>query len=490
MPRNAAFRASNSDPGPWAKWRGSRHSRYIRFISKYVHLPRGAGASDPMKLMPWQKTFIEAFMAEDVSAACLVMGRGGGKSGLMAGLATAAGFLEDDQGAPVVPIVAASLGQARSSVYDSVVWAVQHEPDLADRSIVFSGIGTERILIPRTGGLVFPRSAEPNTLQGLDVYPLGFVDEVGHVEIETYNAVVMGRKRPGAKVLAAGTPGPDPESPLYHLRELFRTNQTPPSFLYREYSGEAGANIHDESNWKRANPSLYRGLPSIEFLRNAAVMTPEALFRTYHLAEFGVSGLDGWLGSDGRAIWDALEDPYSLVLGADTWVGIDVGIKRDSTAVCVVQYRADQPSKLHAVFKIWMPTKDEPVDLFAVMAYLRELTDRYRIGAISFDPRFFDVPAAMLADEGLKMVEIPQSLERMTPAIGDLYTLIRAGGMTHDRDAHAAQQILAAVPRLNERGFTLSKNKSRERIDSAIALALAVDRATHKSKPRAKLVVL
>ena len=51
-------------------------------------------------------------------------------------------------------------------------------------------------------------------------------------------------------------------------------------------------------------------------------------------------------------------------------------------------------------------------------------------------------------------------------------------------------QILAAVARLNERGFTLSKGKSRGRIDAAVALALAVDRAQHQKKARAPLVVL
>jgi hypothetical protein len=39
-------------------------------------------------------------------------------------------------------------------------------------------------------------------------------------------------------------------------------------------------------------------------------------------------------------------------------------------------------------------------------------------------------------------------------------------------------QVLNAIPRFNEHGFTLSKSKSRGRIDAAIALALAVDRAT------------
>jgi hypothetical protein len=42
--------------------------------------------------------------------------------------------------------------------------------------------------------------------------------------------------------------------------------------------------------------------------------------------------------------------------------------------------------------------------------------------------------------------------------------------------------VLNAVPRFNERGFTLAKGKSRGRIDAAVALCLAADRALRQDK--------
>jgi phage terminase large subunit-like protein len=74
------------------------------------------------------------------------------------------------------------------------------------------------------------------------------------------------------------------------------------------------------------------------------------------------------------------------------------------------------------------------------------------------------------------MIEVPQSVERMTAAVGSLYELIRSGGLTHDGEDAFTAQVLNAVPRFNDRGFTLAKGKSRGRIDAAVALALAVDR--------------
>jgi DNA-binding CsgD family transcriptional regulator len=49
---------------------------------------------------------------------------------------------------------------------------------------------------------------------------------------------------------------------------------------------------------------------------------------------------------------------------------------------------------------------------------------------------------------------------------------------------------LNAVPRLNDRGFTLAKRKSRGKIDAAYALAMCFARASVKQKVRSPLVVL
>ena len=161
---------------------------------------------------------------------------------------------------------------------------------------------------------------------------------------------------------------------------------------------------------------------------------------------------------------------------------MDVGLKRDSTAVIAVQRRPD--NLLHAKIEtlcgrgLWVPATDDAVDVTDVMQYIRELNLRYTVEAVSFDPRFFDVPAKMLADDGLVMVEVPQSVEHMTPVCGHLLEMIKRGELRHDGDEAFATHILNAVPRFNERGFTLQKSKSRGRIDAAIALALAIDRVT------------
>jgi hypothetical protein len=65
--------------------------------------------------------------------------------------------------------------------------------------------------------------------------------------------------------------------------------------------------------------------------------------------------------------------------------------------------------------------------------------------------------------------------------------------MVHnDKSGAHAEHVVNAVPRINDRGYTLSKSRSAPRghIDACIALSLAVDRAQHVKKARAPLVVI
>lgn len=442
-----------------------------------------------MKLAGFQKAWLKEILAPGTTAAVMSLPRGQGKSTFAAALAVWATFDRDPTGSPSVPVVATTVGQAMRSVYNTCVAMVAAEPELASRSITFTAIGNARISVPSTGGECFPIANDVTGLQGLDP-SIAICDEVGFQPVESWDSLLLASgKRDQSLVLGLGTPGLDRNNALWHLRSKVQEGAVLPGFKFKEYAADEGCRIDDVAQWKKANPAIGARFLRLDALRTSLALAPESAFRVFRLGQW-VDGVESWLGDDGRVVWDQLEDPYEFVPGAPTWCGVDVGIKRDSSAVVSVQYRVDDPTKLHAKVKIWLPTKDEPVDVTDIMGYLRQQATTYRVGAISFDPRFFDVPAKMLYDEGLPLVEVPQSVEHMTPAIGALYELIRGGGMTHDRDSLFAQQVLNAVTRLNERGFTLSKGKSRGRIDAAIALALAVDRAQHKKKPRSRIVVL
>lgn len=474
---NASKRVLDESLPPWKSWpKMSRAARCIRFIQTYCSAPKGKGFGKPLVLGGFQTDFIEEALADGIDAAIKQTPRGNGKSTEGGAVATWGVFDDDETGAPQVPIIATTIGQAIRSCYGVAVSMIRHHPELDSRSLIYTGISTPRVLVPFNGGEMFPMSNDTDGLQGLD-YSLAIVDEIGFQPHVAWDSLrLAGGKRERSLAIGVGTPGLDRDNALFYLRNAIHEAGSLPGLVFHEYAAPPGYAIDDREGWQIANPALRAG-----FLRESALetdlgITPEGHFRVFRLGQWW-DGVDSWLGPNGRTLWDSLYAPHTALLEAPTWVGVDVGLKRDSTAVVFVQRRPD--GKLHAWARLWLPTADEPVDVTDVMGYLRELHGKYRLEAISYDPRFFDVPAKMLSDEGLPLVEIPQSVERMTPICGSLLETIKRSEINHDGDEALATHVLNAVARVNERGFTLQKSKSRGRIDAVIALALAVDRALH-----------
>ena len=476
---NAAKRVADASPGPWKSWRiRTRHGRAIKFIETYCRPPKGLGYGKPLKLATEQKEWLEDSLADGVDVAVKSMPRGNGKSTEGGAIAAWATYDDDEWGAPQVPIIATTIGQAVRSCYGVAVAMIKAEPELLRRSLIYTGIATPRVNVPFNGGELFPISNDPDGLQGLDP-SFAIVDEIGFQPQESWDSLRMAQgKRPRSLIMGVGTPGLDRDNALFNLRRTIHEGAHPAGVIFREYAAPDGCAVDDRDAWRAANPAIRAGYLRESALETDLAITPEGHFRIFRLGQW-VEGTDSWLGPDGRKLWSALDEPWDFVAGAPTWVGIDVGLKRDSTAVVMVQ--RDTEGLFRTACRLWVPAADEPVDVTDVMAYLRELHAAYD-AEFSYDPRFFDVPAKMLADEGLRIVEVPQSVEKMTTACGALLEVIKRAELRHDGDEAFTTQILNAVPRFNERGFTLQKSKSRGRIDAAVALALAVDLALHPAE--------
>jgi phage terminase large subunit-like protein len=76
--------------------------------------------------------------------------------------------------------------------------------------------------------------------------------------------------------------------------------------------------------------------------------------------------------------------------------------------------------------KNYIPEGDA-IDVQAVENFIRELHNAYRIDVAAFDPAYFLRSAQVLADDGVPMVEFPQSAARMVPASGTLFEEIVNG---------------------------------------------------------------
>jgi phage terminase large subunit-like protein len=198
-------------------------------------------------------------------------------------------------------------------------------------------------------------------------------------------------------------------------------------------------------------------------------LTDGADARRYFLNRHAPVTSEGWL-KDHPGAWDRCRADVEIPAGHDVAVGVDVSYNRDATAVVIA---ADVDGRVVLRSKVWTPERGSVIDIDEVMEYLRSVANLYRVRGITYDPAWFRHESMLLADEGLPMVEFPQSPERMTPACGKFLELIVEGTVAHDGDELLRAHVLRAAKRVSERGFTLSKGRSKGHIDACIASALA-----------------
>ena len=449
---------------------------------------------DPWKLEPFQEAFIEDLFS-GFPEAWLVVPEGNAKTTTLAGIAL---YHAEHRPFAAVPVAAASREQAEILYRQAEGFVLRSEGLYAPvHSAIQAAKGKLKTQVPRfvclegyrrinhhAGGRIQVFAADDRTGDGI-IPTLGIIDEPHRLRnlalYRTWAGKIAKRGGQLVTISTSGEPGSDFEVTRAKIREAATGVRTVGSFtryttsrlVLHEWAVPDGADIEDMAVVKAANPLKAITVPMLREKFNSPTMT------RHHWLRFACNrptrDNDSWLGPNGQPMWDALEAEYDFEVGAPTWIGVDVGIKRDSTAVVAVQ--RDDTGELHAICRLWVPSSDEPVDVTDVMEHIRELARAYDVQAVSFDPRFFDVPAKMLSDEGLMLIEVPQSPERMTTIVGGLLELIKRGQVHHDGDPALATHVLNAVPRFNERGFTLQKSKSRGRIDACIALALAVDQA-------------
>lgn len=495
---------------PWYRWRRmSRHGRAIKFAQTYCRTPKGHRPNQPLVLTTAQKEWFEEILSDDVTQAVKSCPRGEGKSTEAAALGLWNVFDEPEFGDPNVPIIATRVSQAMSSIYDVAVRMIELEPELAGRSKVYSGMPTPRIQVPLTHGKMFPKANGIAGLQGLD-YSLAIMDEIGFQPLDAWQAVVLAQgKRPWSLAVGTGTPGfnLDPDNALWHVRQrVIESNGGIPGLSYTEVAAAPNCAVDDEDELLRANPSVAAGFKSLQSLRNNRATMTETAFRTFHLGQW-VEGAECWLGDGALKTWRALVDPYDLTTrperlvpnendahvprnpkrGAPTWVGVDVGFRHDSTAVVWGQRRPD--GRLHARCKIWTVKTGQTTDVDAIMEFIRELYYELNVVEVAYDPAFFQLPAMHLANEGLPMLETPQSLQRMAPAFADLLRVIKSGQLSVERDKDLETHVMNGRARHVQRGFTLYKLNPSVKIDACYALALMHDRAKHVVKEKPKLTI-
>lgn len=191
----------------------------------------------------------------------------------------------------------------------------------------------------------------------------------------------------------------------------------------------------------------------------------------YFLNTWPKVGAGAWL-EDVPDAWRVLERPRlgKIPDGAEVVVGVDSALRHDTASVTLV-HPIDEERRAWSA-RVFTAERGR-IDQVGLRAHLDEVARRYSVRALAYDPRFFELPAQILSDEGWPVVEVPQSPERMGRAAELVYRQIVYGSISHDGDPVLTAHVEAAVWRQGDRGRILSKSRSMGPVDALTAGVLA-----------------
>jgi phage terminase large subunit-like protein len=187
------------------------------------------------------------------------------------------------------------------------------------------------------------------------------------------------------------------------------------------------------------------------------------------------------------ADWDACVDPAVAPLVSDRalpiWIGVDASVKRDSTAIVAVTWD-QETNKVRIVFhRIFQPSAKEPLNFEATIAHtVRDLTTRFAVRGVFYDPYQMAAVAQGLQRVGVPMREYPQTVGNLTEIGTNLFELIKARGLVAYPDAALRLAISRAVAVETPRGWKISKEKASHKIDVVVAMAMACHAAVLGSR--------
>lgn len=456
------------------------HGKLItRFSEKMIVQTKGRWAGQPLTFEPWQRDFLdELFLVYDdgervYREALLGVARKQGKSTMAAAIALFL-LIGSDESGPEVYAAAASKDQARV-VFNQAREFVESSPRLRDWLVPRK----DAITCRANQGVFRVLASDASTQYGLN--PSGVViDELwAHKDPELYYALTTGQgARVNPLVVSITTAGWDRASICYELYERGLRLQEEggleamreASFLFKWFEAPSTASVMDPEGWEAANPSSWIRAAD---LRREAKRLPESVFRRLHLNQFTESQ-DAWIKPHQ---WAACRGTPILDPKKESYIAVDVGVRRDSAALVWAQWHDD---RLHVGQRILLPEEEGPT--FGVADIRGELAGLVarngKVREVPYDPWQFRESAEILLERGVPMVEFPQSAGRLAPASENLYELIVEGRVVHDGSYQAKAQMLATVASPTDRGgWQISKRKSLERIDFSVSLAMVADRA-------------
>jgi phage terminase large subunit-like protein len=506
-----AWEPHASQKKAWQEEGLSRAERVIAFIET-LPCTKGFGAGEPLKLLNFQKDWIRAVYAENEQGArpvrqgLLSCGRGNGKSVLIAGLCLA--HLVGPEAEQRGEVYSAAATKEQAAIIFSEMEATIFATPWMDERLNVKRFGKE-IEDEETGSRYKALASDAPAAHGLASSFIACDECAQWKRRELFDVLrtSMG-KREEPLMAIIGTQSPHAQNIMSELVDYSVRIETgefkDPSFYGAVYAVEDDADPYDEENWYKANPALgvFRSLEEIrtEAERAQRMATFEPAFRNLYLNQ----RVDAEPKAINPAEWSVCGGAVDIeaLRGKRCFGGLDLSSTRDLTALvlyfpdddgavlpffwCPKDNLAAKEEQDHVPYRTWanqghiFPTPGQAIDKTHIVHILAQLAALYDIEAIAYDRFGFQDLKALLDREGiaLPLEQFGQGFVSMAPAVDALETLMLSGKMTHANHPVltwcASNAVFDTDPAGNRK---FSKNRSIDRIDGVVALAMAIGQA-------------
>lgn len=488
--------------------------RVIAFINQLKHT-KGIWHGVPFDLLPWQETIIKDIFGtvkEDgyrqFNTAYVEIPKKNGKSEIAAAIALYLTCGDGEWGAEVYGCAADK--QQASIVFDVAVEMVEQSPALKKR--IKPVMSRKRLVYLPTASFYQVLSAEAFTKHGLNVHGVIFDELHAQPNRQLYDVMTKGsgdaRKQPLFFLIT--TAGNDRNSICYEVHQkaedILKGKKFDATFYPVIYGIDEGDDWSDENNWYKANPSLGHTI-DIEKVRTSFISAKENpaeenLFRQLRLNQWVKQSIR-WMPMD---VWNKCDFPVDAesLVGRDCYAGLDLSSSIDITAFVLVFPPRTEGEKYIVLPYFWIPEENMhlrvrrdhvPYDVWEKQGFIRttegnvihygfiekfieDLSEKYNIKEIAFDRWNATQMSQNLEDLGFTVVPFGQGFKFMAPPTKRLMELTLEKKIAHGDNPVLSWMMDNIYIRTDPAGnIKPDKEKSTEKIDGAVAMIMALDRA-------------
>lgn len=502
-----------TDDSPIADPHG-KGDRAVRFIEQLRH-HEGALAGQRFKLARWQERIVRRIYGTTdetgqriIRTVFILLPRGNGKTSLSAAMSLLHLVGPECEAAGQVIMAAADREQA------SIAFNAAHR--MVKRSKTLSRLtrptaSHKKLVHMKSDSVLKAISHEAFTKHGMSVSAL-IADEL-HAwptrELWEVLRTSMG-KRAAPLTIAITTAGVGVlgiDFELYDYAKRVAAGEVDdPSFLPILFEAPADCDWQDEDIWRAVNPAIAAGFRQMDEMRTTARQAAEMpgqleAFKRLYLNIWSDGAASPWLD---MSVYDRGKAPidFDSLTGERCWLGVDLSSTQDLTAVVAA---FDLPDIGFAVLPFFFVPEDTlrrrqersqipylrwkeegnviatpgaVVDYEIVESLIQDLATKYRVEEIALDRWNSTGTVNRLTSAGLPVLLFGQGYASMSPAVKELERSILSNQFRHGGHPVLRWNFQNVVIEKDAAGnMKFNKARSAEKIDGAVAAAMAVARA-------------